>query len=257
MTNNIEMTSEERIEIGQELKQKREALGKSIHAVAFEVGCGTPNLEKFENGEHVDGWNLIWKGYENTLELTGARRELAQYEDSITFDNPNSWSNDEKVEFAEILLHWITVEDHTADLYDFLRDINTEASEHGLLTPDKFTRKFEELFHKELDSLDMLEFYERHYQKRINEYNAYKAIDEMKNNIKKTLTPIEVTVLNEVLEIKDIQLAIYDNLTSKSEDDVASYKVLELVKEKFPKAYAYFTKKVELLEQELGSQEVH
>ncbi|HHW36243.1 MAG TPA: hypothetical protein GXX18_02955 [Bacillales bacterium] len=97
--------------------------------------------------------------------------EFLSYESVQSFNNPFSWTDEEKVEFMEILLIWISVNDHTADLYDYLRDISED--EEYAPQRDKFTDKFERLFHKELENDNMLDFFEMHYQKRKQEYKQY------------------------------------------------------------------------------------
>lgn len=99
-------------------------------------------------------------------------KEFLSYESVQSFDNPFSWTDEEKVEFSEILLTWISVNDHTSDLYDYLRDISED--EEYAPHRDKFTDKFERLFHKELENDDMLDFFEMHYQKRKQECEQYK-----------------------------------------------------------------------------------
>lgn len=126
---------------------------------------------KWEYGESPLGFNDIL-GFDLSEALVlkedvfiwDAETEKFETIESIqTLDNPYSWTNKEKSEFAEILLSWIMCNDHTYDLYKFIRQIN-EDYKYAPYARDESTEKFERLLKKELDiNHKMLEHYETHY----------------------------------------------------------------------------------------------
>lgn len=87
--------------------------------------------------------------------------EFLSYESIQSFDNPFSWTDEEKVEFAEILLTWISSEDLTSNLYNYLRETNEGES---VFDGDEHTRKLERLLCKELHNEGMLDLYNYHYE---------------------------------------------------------------------------------------------
>lgn len=107
---------------------------------------------------------------EDTFMWDEKLNDFKSVESSQALYEPTSWIEDEKNEFAEILLQFISANDLTSQLYDYLRDINTE---NEFMESDKYTLKLERLLHKELENDHMLEFYEKHYQKRKQQYQEF------------------------------------------------------------------------------------
>jgi hypothetical protein len=86
------------------------------------------------------------------------------------FGEPATWTDKEKVGITEVLLTWINANDHTFDLYEFLREIREKEE---FLPRTKYTDKLEMLFHKDLEDEHLLEMYDNIYKKRKKEYEQY------------------------------------------------------------------------------------
>ncbi|MBU9714453.1 hypothetical protein [Evansella tamaricis] len=96
------------------------------------------------------------------------------------FDEPRTWTDEEKVGFAEVLLMFIASNDLSYDLYKHLADIRTSEDTLPYL---EHTGKFEKLLHKELIELGELEFYEQQYQKKKEEYMIYKLANAQQEGV--------------------------------------------------------------------------
>ncbi|MCM3161017.1 hypothetical protein [Metabacillus litoralis] len=93
---------------------------------------------------------------------------LETYQD---FYDHNTWTEKEKDEYLAVILSWISCNDHTYDLYSFLRDMNNEDS--PLPRPSDYSLRMERLFHIELENEGLLESYKSHYKKDREEYKFY------------------------------------------------------------------------------------
>jgi hypothetical protein len=109
------------------------------------------------------------------------KEEFVSVETIQSFDNPSSWKDDEKDAFAQILLLWISSNDHVYDLYEFLREMSDDES--SISAASDYSLKLERLYHRELKNQDMLDDLEAHYQFRKEEYRKYKEgnTEEMLN----------------------------------------------------------------------------
>lgn len=71
------------------------------------------------------------------------------------FEAVHTFTEEEQQEFHEILLNWITENDHVFDLYQYIRELDYS---------DKYTKKFEYLYSEYLERENMLENVKYHYQ---------------------------------------------------------------------------------------------
>lgn len=107
-------------------------------------------------------WNAEIKEYESI-------ETVQQFDDSLT------WKDDERTAFAQILLQWVMCNDHTYDLYKFIREVN-EDYEYAPMLKNEYTEKFERLFKEELiTNHQILEQYEASYEREKKEYAEYIA----------------------------------------------------------------------------------
>ncbi|MEC1697735.1 hypothetical protein [Schinkia azotoformans] len=108
--------------------------------------------------------------------------EFLSYESVQSFDNPYSWTDEEKVEFMNIIQLWIASNDHTYDLYEFLRDMRE--GRNYLPEANECVLKFERLFHNDIKSMDngTLENFDKHYKQQKEEYEQYK-LSEMPETV--------------------------------------------------------------------------
>lgn len=176
----IEENQNEWKEIGSRYKGWREAHGYSKTEIAKQLGVSTNKLTKFENGDPITNPKLMEKAYGNLTDLIRARKLIADMPKNKTLDNPKSWSDSERVEFANILLWWISAEDHTYNLYKFLREVE-EGNE--VFPFDDEVKEFQKLLHEWLDDV---EGYEEHYIREKKEYEKWKK-EQMRraNNVLK------------------------------------------------------------------------
>lgn len=121
---------------------------------------------------HIDLDNECFVLKEDTFYWNAEENDFMSIEDLQSFDNPYSWSDEEKVNFAETLLMWIATEDETFGLYKFIRDVN-ENEEYSPMEKDKYTEKFERLIIKNLDSEELAKRFEEQYQMEKEEYKFY------------------------------------------------------------------------------------
>jgi hypothetical protein len=137
--------------------------------ITFDYLLSIDLADKLVCKEDVFVWNKEHKEYETIETLQ-------------SFDNPSSWKDDEKVGFADILLLWITANDHVYDLYEFLKDMSDDES--SLPAASGYSLKLEKLLHKELNNQGILDDLETHYQFRKEDYRKYKEgqqVEEMLN----------------------------------------------------------------------------
>jgi transcriptional regulator with XRE-family HTH domain len=238
-------------EIGQMFKSQREELGLSKAKASGMVGCASSTLTKFEEGQPVKSSKMIERSYSMALKLK--KMEPIGRKD---FDSPLSWSHDEKNNFTQILLLWMSANDHTYDLFKYLRGIN-EGNGIDSEIKNEYTVEFEKLFHKALEY--EIEDYERHYQNDLKEYQAYKASERVKEllrsamkNAKETLAGADMLVLLTALENDKILSGIVDSLVH-SEQELSGVDLQEFVKNKFPNEYMESMK--EALNDIMGQQE--
>ncbi len=105
---------------------------------------------------------------------------LADMPKTKRIDNPRSWTNEERIQFHDIVWTWITINDHTYDLYKFLRE--SQDGDDGELYAypyDEYVAEFHRLFNEDLDKEHMLGCYEDHYLQEKAEYEEYKRQREL------------------------------------------------------------------------------
>jgi hypothetical protein len=121
--------------------------------------------------EDVFVWNTEIKDYESI-------------ESVQQFDEPYTWLEGERVAFAQILLQWAMCNDHTYDLFKFIREVN-EDYKYAPMLKNEYTEKFERLFKEELKiNHQILDQYELSYEREKQEYEEYvinKGKEEMLN----------------------------------------------------------------------------
>lgn len=127
---------------------------------------------KFNDLLGIDLENDCFVLKEDIFYWNAEENDFMSIEDIQSFDEPSSWSNEEKVNFAEILLTWIATEDETYGLYKFIRDIN-ENEEYAAMEKDKYSEKLERLIIKDIHSEKLASIFEEQYQMEKVEYKQY------------------------------------------------------------------------------------
>jgi hypothetical protein len=165
----------------------------SIEDVREEIENIMDNLKSnFEHGDYPVGVhdllgieltdNLVCK--EDVFVWNKDYKEYESIETMQQFDEPYTWLEWERVPFAQILLQWVMCNDHTYDLYKFIREVN-EDYQYAPMLKNKNTEKFERLFKEELKTNhQILEHYEASYEREKKEYEEYianKGKEEMLN----------------------------------------------------------------------------